>query len=163
MTTGASASVPTVADIERLARTELSLPARIGHVTLALVASAMTTIVTSLLLTEPALPGRTRAAFAVLAAIGLGWVAFSAWVLRTRRVMLARHRVVAGRLAVTFTGVFAAGCLLFALTTRMPAAWPASAMSCSLLVAAVVLWHRAEADHARLLARRVQLEHDVRR
>jgi hypothetical protein len=147
-----------VAALERLARTELSRGSRLGHVVLALVASTMTTVVVALWLTEPALPARTSAAFGLLTAIGLGWVAYSAWALRARRVALARQRVVAGRLAFAFTGVFAAGCLVLGLTTTIQAARPAMTMSLGLLVMALWLWRRAEAAHARLLARRETLE-----
>jgi hypothetical protein len=152
-----------VAGLGYLARTELSLRARLGHVLLALVASAMTIVVASLWLTEPALPTRTRAAFAMLTIIGLGWLAYSMWVLSTRRVMLARQRVVAGRLAVAFSGAFAAGCGLLASTTALDAVRPALAMSLVLLAVALVLWRRAEGAHARLLARRETLERELTR
>lgn len=150
-----------VSGLERLARTELSLRARLGHVLLALVASAMTIVVVSLWLTEPALPARTRVAFGMLTAIGLSWAAYSVWVLNTRRVMLARQRVVAGRLAVTFSGAFTAGCVLLAVTTTQHSAWPAAAMGLVLLAVALVLWRRAEAAHATLLARREALEREL--
>jgi hypothetical protein len=152
-----------VAGLERLARTELSLGRRLAHVLLALVASAMTIVVVSLLLTEPALPPRTMTALALLAVIGLGWVGYSVWVLSSRRVMLARQRVVAGRLAVAFAGTFTGGCVGLAFTSAAPAAWPATAMSVMLLAAALALWRRAEAAHAVLLARRAALEQEVAR
>jgi len=147
-----------VTELQRLTRTELSRGARVGHVVLALVASAMTIIVVSLWLTEPALPLRTQIAFATLTGIGLGWTGFAVWVLRTRRVLLARHRQVAGRLAVAFSGVFTVGCLVLALATETDAARPALAMGLGLLVVAVVVWRRAETAQAKLLARRAQLE-----
>lgn len=152
-----------VAALERLARTELSLGARLGHVVLALVASAMTIVVVSLLLTEPALPPRTVTAFGLLAGIGVGWVSYSVWVLNARRVMLARQRVVAGRLAVTFAGVFAGGCVLLAVVTDAPAARPATAMSVVLLAVALALWRRAEGALSALIARRDALERKVTR
>lgn len=152
-----------VESLERLARTELSLRARLGHVLLALVASAMTIVVVSLWLTEPALPPRTTAAFGLLTVIGLGWVAYSVWVLSARRVMLARQRLVAGRLAVAFTGAFAAGGALLATTTDVNAARPAFALSLVLLAVALVLWRRAAVAHARLLARRETLEQQLTR
>jgi hypothetical protein len=152
-----------VAALGHLARTELSLRARLGHVLLALVASAMTIVVVSLWLTEPALPTRTRAAFALLTIIGLGWVAYSVWVLSARRVMLARQRVVAGRLGVAFTGTFTAGCVLLALTSAPDAIWPALVMSLVQLAVALVLWRRAESAHAALLARREKLERELTR
>lgn len=150
-----------VATLERLARTELSLAARLGHVLLGLTASAMTVVVVSLLLTEPALPARTTVAFGLLATIGIGWVAYSGWVLTTKRVMLARQRVVAGRLAVAFTAVFTSGCVALALTHDAPAAWPAGAMGGVLLVVALGVWRRARAAHAMLVVRRAALEREV--
>jgi hypothetical protein len=150
-----------VAGLERLARTELSLAARLAHVLLALVASAMTIVMVSLLLTEPVLPARTATAFVLLALIGGGWMAYSGWVLTARRVMLARQRVVAGRLAVAFTAVFAGGCAALALVGGAPAAWPAGAMGGGLFLVALVRWRRAATPHARLLARRDRLEREV--
>ena len=152
-----------VSGLGHLARTELSMRARIGHVLLALVASAMTIVVVSLWLTEPALPARTATAFAMMTMIGLGWVVYSIWVLQARRVMLAKQRVVAGRLASVFAAAFTLGCLALGVATTVRAAWPALAMSLVLLAVAVVLWRRAEAAHSRLLARRDTLERELAR
>jgi hypothetical protein len=150
-----------VIELQRLTSTELSRGARVGHLVLALVASAMTIIVISLWLTEPTLPLRTQVAFASLTGIGAGWTAFAIWVLRTRRVMLARHRQVAGRLAVVFSSVFTVGCLVLALAAETDAARPALAMGLGLLLLAVVVWRRAETAHAKLLTRRAQLEQQL--
>jgi hypothetical protein len=152
-----------VTELQRLTRTELSRGARIGHVVLALVASAMTVIVVSLWLTEPALPLRTRIAFAALTGIGTGWTVFAVWVLSTRRVMLARHRQVAGRLAVLFSSVFTVVCLVLALAAETNAARPALGMSLGLLMIAAVVWRRAERAQAKLLVRRAQLEQELDR
>jgi hypothetical protein len=152
-----------VARLERLARTELSTRARLAHVLLVLVASTMTIAIVSLWLTEPVLPARTHAAFGMLTMIGVAWVAYGAWVLRARRVMLARQRVVAGRLAVTFTGAFTIACVLLAATTSVAAGWPAAAMGLVLLAAAVTLWRRAEAHYAALVVRRDTLERELQR
>jgi hypothetical protein len=152
-----------VIELQRLTRTELSRGARLGHVVLALGASAMTIIVLSLWLTEPALPLRTRIAFAALTAIGTGWTAFAVWVLSARRVMLVRHRQVAGRLAVLFSSVFTVGCLVLALAAETDAARPALGMSLGLLMIAAVVWRRAERAQAKLLVRRAQLEQELDR
>jgi hypothetical protein len=151
-----------VMELQRLSRTELSGGARFGHVVLALVASAMTIVMLSLWLTEPVLPVRTHMAFAVLAAIGMGWTGFSLWVLRSRRVMLARHSQVAGRLAVAFCGVFTAGCAAL-VVAGTGAARPAFAMSLCLLAVAIVVWRRAEAAHATLVAKRDALKRKLDR
>lgn len=157
-------SVPSEAAVERLrhlARTELSMRARIAHVLLALAASAMTILVTSLWLTEPALPARTSIAFALLAALGAGWVVFSLWVLRRKRVMLARHRVVGGRLAVGFSSLFGIGCIALAATTPDRNYWPAVVMSGVFWMVAVVVWRRAENAHATLVAKRDALAREL--
>ena len=150
-----------VEELRQLARRELSMRARVLHVLLALAAAAMTIVVASLWLTEPALPLRTTLTFAILTGIGLGWLAFSVWVLSSRHVLLARHRVVAGRMAVFFNSVFVVGCLLLGFVSSVRAAWPASAMGLVLLVFAILLWRRAEAAHAALLARRRFLEGEI--
>lgn len=152
-----------VAELQRMSRTELSRGARVRYVVLALVACAMSITVASLWLTEPALPLRTQVAFASLTAIGVGWTAFSLWVLRTRRVMLTRHRQIAGRLAVAFSSVFALGCLVLVFAADVSAARPALAMGLGLLSIATVIWRRAETAHATLLARRAQLEQELDR
>jgi len=153
-----------VAELRRMARTELSMRARVAYVVLALAASTMTIVVASLWMTEPALPLRTTVAFAVLTCIGTGWVFFSIWVLRSRHVLLARHRVIAGRLAVCFSGVFVVGCLLLlGVASSSRAVWPALAMGVALLLIAIVLWRRAEVAHAGLLARRHTLERELNR
>ncbi len=152
-----------VARLERLARTELSLRARLAYVVLVLVASTMTVAIVSLWLTEPSLPARTHAAFAMLTVIGLAWTIYGAWVLRARRVMLAWQRVMAGRLAVTFTGAFTMACVLLAATTSVAASWPAAAMGIVLLAVAIALWRRAEANYAALAARRDTLERELQR
>ena len=70
---------PTLAaDLRRLTVLELSLPARMGYIALLLAASTMTVIVTALLLTEEGLPRRASIALAVMAVIGLSWMAFAA-------------------------------------------------------------------------------------
>jgi hypothetical protein len=150
-----------VVELQRLCRTELSRGARLGHVVLALLASAMSIAIVSLWLTEPVLPLRTQIAFAVLAAIGGGWAAFSVWVLRSRRVMLTRHRQVAGRLAVAFCCAFTLGCVLLAVAADNNAARPALPMSIGLLTVAIVLWRRAETAHSRLLAKRELLQRQL--
>ena len=68
-------------DLRRLTVLELSLPARLRYVALLLGASALTAVVSALLLTEPELPLRTTIALGVMTAIGLSWMAFAAWVL----------------------------------------------------------------------------------
>ena len=90
------------ADLRRLTVLELSLPARLRYVALLLGASALTAVVSALLLTEPELPLRTAIALGVMTAIGLSWMAFAAWVLMHKRILLGQQRVVASRMALVF-------------------------------------------------------------
>ncbi len=139
---------------------QLALPARIGHVALLLSAVIMTTVVGSLWMTEPALRMRTQLAFAAMVAIGLSWVAYALWALTYRHALLARHEVIAGQMAVTFTGVFFAGAAGAAAMTGASAAYAAAATGLILVVCAVIVLVRAHRAFDRLVARREALERD---
>lgn len=136
----------------------LSTAARVGHVALLLVAVAMSVAIGSLWATEPALPLRTHLAFGVMTLIGVAWGTYAAWVLTTRRVLLGRHRVIAGKMAVTFTGVFVLGALAVAVMTGHPAGYAAAVSGGVMQAVAVFLLARAQRDVARLIARRAEIE-----
>jgi hypothetical protein len=138
----------------------LSLPRRVGHVVAGLGGLAGAAIIAQLWATEPdPLPGRTRAAFAVLIAIGLAWATFGAWAL-TRHPLFAVDRLIAGWLAVTFSTLLTAGMLLLALTRDGGAgALAAAGFGAVLVVAAVTALVRAGAYRRTLLARERRL-HD---
>lgn len=146
---------------QRLADAELSPPSRLSYVTLLLVALMVTVVVGSLWLTEPALPLRTQLGFAMMVVIGLSWVAFALWVLARRRVLLARHRVVAGRMAVTFTALFALGALTLGYETGRAAPYGAAATGLVLLAGAVAILAQANRTVARLTERRQTLEREL--
>lgn len=148
--------------LRQLARDQFSLGVRLRYVGLALAAAMATSVVASLLLTEPHLPLRTQAAFAAMTAIGIAWIAFAVWVLRERRPLLARHRVVAGRMAVAFCAAFAIGAGIAVATTRAPAAFGAFATGIAMVSAAVAMLVRANRHRAQLLARRDALEDALR-
>jgi hypothetical protein len=143
--------------VRHLAGTELSLKARLAHVALLLVSLAMTAVIASLWLTEPLLPLRTQIAFGVMTLIGLGWSAFSIWVLRARRPLYARDRVIAGRMAVTFTAVFVAGAIAM-VAAGNAAAIAMLALGVVMLAAAVRILSNARHRFATLNARRAELE-----
>jgi hypothetical protein len=152
-----------MAALQRLADTELSLRSRLGYVALLLAALMMTGIIGALWLTEPALPPRTQLAFAVMIAIGSSWVAFALWVLTHRRVLLAPHRIVAGRMAVTFTALFVLGSLAVGYQTGGPAAYAAAAMGLVMLAGAATMLILAHRRFHRLTERRTALEREVGR
>lgn len=145
-------------DIRRLSRGELSLKSRIAYVALLLAAAGMTVVVLSLWLTEPGLPARTRAAFAVMSVIGGAWTGFALWALRARRPLFAKDEVIAGTMAVVFTGVFVAGALAALVASGAPAALGALVTGSAMLAAAVWRLVQAQRRFASLAARRAELE-----
>ena len=149
------------AELHRLTAAELSLPSRLRYVALLLFASTMTALAGALWLTEPALPRRTAVAFAGMVVIGLGWMSFAAWVLTHKRILLAGHRIVAGRLSVSACAAFAAGSLAVGLSTGRPAAWAATGLGVFMLIVAIVLLRRAQNAFARLQDRRKALEREL--
>ena len=148
-------------DLRRLLDQELSRPSRIGYVTLLVVSLTMTVVVSSLWLTEPVLPARARVAFALMTIIGLAWTAFAVWVLTTRRVLLGRDSVVAGRMAVTFTTTFVIGAVTIGYMGGGTAPYAAATMGLGLLAGAIALLVRAHRRVARLAARREALEREL--
>lgn len=149
------------AAVRRLADRELSVPSRLRYVALLLAALGMTVVVVSLWATEPALPLRTHVAFGVMTVIGFSWSAFSTWVLANRRVLFARERIVAGRMAVTFTAVFTAGAVAMSAATGAAAALAAAGTGVVMLLVAVIILRGAHRASARLLARRDALEREL--
>ena len=154
-------SGPPTGELRRLLDAELSLRSRIGHVALFLASAAMTVVVTSLWLTEPALPRRAAAAFAVMTLIGVSWMVFSAWVLTRRRPLFGRDGLVAGRMAVTFASTFAGGALAVGYSNGGPAPFAAAAMGVVLMAASVAMLVRARRHVARLTRRREALEREL--
>jgi len=149
-------------ELRELTALELSRPSRLRHLVLLLAASAMSAIVTALLLTERSLPVRTAIALGVLAIIGVSWMAFAAWVLTRKRVILGRDRLVAGRLAVTFSGVFVIGALAVGFITSTTPPFAAAALGTVMLAVAIAMLTRARRLVARLTKRRDELERLLR-
>jgi hypothetical protein len=145
-------------DLRRLTSLELSLPSRLRYVVLLLAASTMTAIVIGLLATEPGLPARTSIALGMSATIGVSWMIFAVWVLTRKRVLLAGHRIVAGRLAVAFTSVFVLGAVLVAATTGKSSLFSAAALGLVMFAVALTLLMRAKRQFAQLTNRRDELQ-----
>jgi predicted signal transduction protein with EAL and GGDEF domain len=168
MTTRSHISPPALpaesaAALQRLLDTELSLPSRLGYVALLLAALTMTAVVTALWITEPVLPLRAQIGFALIVAIGSSWIVFAIWALTHRRILFARHQIVAGRMAVTFTTVFLLGTLVVGYSTGRPDAYKATAVGIVLLGMAVVVLVRAKRAFARLVSRRDALARELGR
>lgn len=145
---------PSVEEMQRRVSTELSVRSRVGYTALLLVALFGAVAIGSLWLTEPSLPVRTQVAFAGLVAIGLSWVAFAAWVLTRRHVLLAGHRIVAARMAVAFCALFTVG----SLVVGGRAGYAAAGTGVVLLVVAVAMLRSARRRFEELMERRRALE-----
>ena len=154
---------PLVDDLRRLTASELSLPVRLGYVGLLLTAATMTVIVTALLITEPSLRLRTSIALGILAVMGLSWVSFAVWVLSQRRILLGRHRVVAGRLAVGFSAVFSIGAVVVGYATSSRSAFAAAAIGAVMIAIATAMLMRARRRVEQLSKRRDELERQLGR
>ena len=156
-------SSPPLLDLPRMLDAELSRSSRFRHVALLLGSLGMTTIVASLWLTEPALPTRTQAAFALMIIIGVSWAAFALWVLTARRTLFGRDRIVAGRMAVLFTTMFIVGALTIGYLNGGRAPYAAAAMGLWLLAIAIALLIRAHRRVVALTTRREVLERELGR
>jgi hypothetical protein len=151
-----------VVEMQQLIHGELSLRSRLGHTTLLLFALAMSAVIASLWLTEPSLPLRTQIAFGVMVGIGLSWFAYAAWVLTRRRVLLAGHRVIAARMAVTFTTIFVIGAVALGIWSSVgKPAYAAAGFGALMLMVAVAMLFSARRRFAELMQRRRALEHEL--
>ncbi len=148
----------TIAVAQQRLRDELALPSRLAHVMLLLVAIAMATVLAALLITESSLPPRTRLALSIMLAIAVSWVAFAVWVLRTRRVLLAEHQVLAARMAVVFSVLFSVGAATLApWSTNSAAALSVVGTGVVMLVFAGVRLLQADRRQRALQRRRAEL------
>jgi len=151
-----------VVEMQHLINGELSLRSRLGHTALLLFALAMTVAIASLWLTEPSLPMRTHLAFGVMVGIGLSWVAYTVWVLTRRRVLLAGHRVIAARMAVTFTTIFVLGSVALGIWSPVgKPAYAAAGFGVLMLMVAVAMLLSARRRFEELMQRRRALEHEL--
>ncbi len=150
----AAAREASAAAVRRAARSTLSFRARLAYVALLLVATGGALATATLWATEPALPARTHTAFGALTALNLGWAGLAAWVLGTRRVLLGYDRVVAGRMAVAFSGLFVAGMMAAAVLSGRGAAWGGVAVGGVLVAIAARQLARASRRFGELVAQR---------
>ena len=144
--------------LSQLLEIQLSFRSRAGHLALLLAATGMSAVLAALLATEGGLPQRTIVALGLLLVIGLGWVAYAAWVLTARRTLLANHRVIAGRIAVGAAGIFLAGAGAVGVMTQAASAYAAAGLGIIMLGVAVWLLVRASGNYSALLRRRADLE-----
>ena len=143
-----------VEEMQNRVRSELSTGSRLGHTAVGVAGLGMAALALSLLATEPVLPVRTQAAFAVIALGGLAWAAFAVWVLTRRRVLLAEHHVAAATLATVLSTVFLTG----AIVLRAQAGVLAIGFNAAMLAFAIGWLMRARRRVATLRARFAALD-----
>lgn len=158
---GSAARDRSAAAVRRAAHGALSMRARVGYVALLTVSICATAGLVSLWTTEPGLPQRTQIAFSALVAILLAWIAFAAWVLRSRRILYGYDRVVAARLSVTFCALFVLGMVATAATTGLRGPWGGAAVGVVLLGLALFNLRRAGRQFLELVARRDALAREL--
>jgi len=141
--------------ISHMVDVELSRRGRIGHVALLLCAAAMTIGLVMLWTTEAALPLRTHVAFGLMIAIGAAWTVYATWVLTTRSVRLARHRIVGAWMAVVFSTAFAVLFAAIGYAGQLGVApYVAAVVELGFVAGAVLMLIRARRQFAALVARR---------
>jgi hypothetical protein len=155
--------IESMTKVQKLARGELSVKARLGYVALLLVSTAMTVGLLSLWLTEAFLPLRAHLAFGVMSLIGIAWAALSIWALATRRVLFARDRLIAGRMSVAFTALFLAGAIMAVFITGTAAALGAAATGAVMFLIALRVLAGARRRYTELVALRAELESQLAR
>ncbi|WP_086837784.1 hypothetical protein [Amycolatopsis kentuckyensis] len=134
----------------------LSLRRRVGYVIVALAGLLGSGVVGLLWATEPGLPPRTKVAFAVLVAIGVGWATFGTWAVTRRAPLFARDRVVAAWLGIVAWLLFTVGVLV--ITTLRHRVEPELLLVVLVLGGVAVVGLRAaRRNRAALLRRREQL------
>ncbi len=149
-------------EVRRRVNADLSGRARIGLTMLLLVNTAMAGVVASLWLTEPHLVPRARLGFGIMMAIAVSWIVFALWALTKRKVLLGHHRVIAGRMAVSFSAVFLLGTLAWmAIEGMSPAAFGAAGVGLLMIGGAVAMLGAARRDMRRLMTRRIELEREI--
>ena len=134
----------------------LSLRRRVSYVIVALAGLLGSGVVGLLWATEPGLPPRTKIAFAVLVAIGVGWATFGTWAVTRRAPLFARDRVVAAWLGMVAWLLFTVGVLV--ITTLRHRVEPELLLMVLVLGGVAVVGLRAaRRNRAALLLRREQL------
>jgi hypothetical protein len=143
----------------------LGLGRRIAVSALGVVGLAVATGLALLWSTEPEpLPATTRAAFAGMIGIGVGWALFAGWSLRHRYPMFGRDRVIAWSIASAGSAVLAG----VASVIGFDRGWPPSAVGMLVVTAlegvfAITMLTRAVRRHRELVARRDELVRTLRR
>lgn len=145
-------------ELRSITERALSPRSRYLHVLLLLLSTTMGLLCISLLLTEPRLPMRAQVSFVVMSGIAVAWIVYAIWVLRNRRTLMAGQRIVAGRMAVAFSGIFLVASAGMLIVVGKPLHIVVAIMASGMLLAAIAILIRAHRHAAKLLSRRRELE-----
>jgi len=149
-------------DLLALVDTELSAGSRLVLVSL-LVASAMATVAVGIKgLTTPALPLAGRIAFAMISALGVLSIVLGLRTLSRRGALLARQRVIAGRIAVASAAIVVLASSLIAWAKNIPAAYYVAGFGVFLLAGTIALLRQENRKLAALNARRHALAQQLK-
>lgn len=142
-----------------LVRGELSAARRWGYRLVFAVAATMVAALASLWATEPGpLPMRLHVAFAVMIAIGLGWVSVSGWILLRHRCPTALDRIASCWMATIACAISLVVSVAIALFRGQHlAALTLAILGISLEVVAVVLLRNAYAFREHLRSRLAEI------
>jgi hypothetical protein len=149
-------------DLLALADAELSRASRLGQVALLLVFVLMSGVVGLLGVTEPSLPWRARIVFAVIGAIGVFSSVFAFRALSNRRALLARHRVIACRMAVASAAVIVLGASVIGFAKGVPSAFGVAGFGVILLCGTIALLRQENRKLSALTARRHALAQQLK-
>jgi hypothetical protein len=149
-------------DLLALVDTELSAGSRLVLVSL-LVASAMATVAVGIKgLTTPALPLAGRIEFAMISALGVLSIVLGLRTLSRRGALLARQRVIAGRIAVASAAIVVLASSLIAWAKNIPAAYYVAGFGVFLLAGTIALLRQENRKLAALNARRHALAQQLK-
>lgn len=151
---------PSVKEMQQFLAAELSGRSRTWYTLLLLFDLIVASAVGSLLFTEPNLPTRTRIAFGCIVLVALAWALVIGRTLARKKVLLARHRVVTGRLAAFVTAVFMLAALVLAATTpaHRDLGLAAGSLGAVMFAVALFIWRRAARRLDQLIQRTRKLE-----
>ncbi|MEX1005419.1 MAG: transmembrane transport protein [Acidimicrobiia bacterium] len=137
---------------------ELSWSDRLRYLAVGLAGLVVAAISASLWATEPALPLRTRLAFAGIVLLGVAWMALAAYVLTRRRPLYGTDRVLATGLAVVATSLVGIATTVIAgIRGGVLPGLIAGAVTTAFVVTSAVLHLAARRRRDALLARRREL------
>ena len=140
-----------------LVETELSFGSRLVIASVVAAAAMATVAVGIKAVITPALPLTGRVAFALIAALGVLAMVVGLQALNRRGSLLARQRVIAGRIAVASAAIVMVAAGIIGWAKSIPAAYFVAGFGAFLLLATMALLRQENLRLAALIARRKAL------